>query len=61
MKTIHSITNWEIRGSLTINMWELWTERGGTWYLHEVNKNPSLSKNLNSLNIVSYIQISSLL
>jgi len=41
MKTIHSITNWEIRGSLTINMWELWTERGGTWYLHEVNKNPS--------------------
>ena len=39
MKAIHKITNWKIKSSIVEGIWELWTERGGTWYLHDTSEN----------------------
>jgi len=36
---IHRIEDWEIKPSIVEGMWELWTERGGTWYLHDIADN----------------------
>ena len=38
---LHAIKDWKVKGSIVQGMWELWTKRGGTWYLHEVSKDMS--------------------